>query len=120
MTVAALPFDLSVADVVVVGGVLGFAIERVVDALGFSRSAKTLRRENEDVVRRNGELEETVTRLEAQIDALSLTIDELRTKVTDLEQHSQEAVLKRLEELETKTLSVLTEIRDTLQKGHPA
>lgn len=113
----ALVEQLSLADLVILVAVLGFAADRIADWKGWSRSSKTLRRENEDLVRRNGELEQTVSRHEAEI-------RRLESKVGELERTNQAAVLTKLEEHERnagvrndRTLSVLTEILDTLKTG---
>ena len=115
--VAALVNGLSLTDIVLILGFAAVILDRVADGRGWSRSSKTLRRENEDLVRRNGELEQTDSRHEEKI----LTLEQ---KVVELEKRDQAAVLVKLEEHERnagyrhdKTLSVLTEIRDTLKKG---
>ena len=117
MTVAALIDGLSITDTVLLLGFLAVILDRVADGRGWSRSSKTLRRENEDLVRRNSELEQTVARHEDKI-------SKLEAKVVELEKRDQAAVLRSIEQHETKadarhakTLDVLVEIRDTLQEG---
>ena len=117
MTVATLVDGLSITDIVLLLGFLAVILDRVADGRGWSRSSKTLRRENEDLVRRNQELEQTVARHEDKIQALE-------TKVIELEKRDQAAVLRAIEQHETKadarhakTLDVLVEIRDTLKEG---
>lgn len=115
VTVAALVNGLSVTDIVLLLGFLAIILDRVADSRGWSRSSKTLRRENEDLVRRNGELEQTVARHEDKIRVLE-------AKVVELEKRDQTAVLRALETHEVRadtrharTLEVLTDIRDTLK-----
>ena len=115
VTVAALVNGLSVTDIVLLLGFLAVLLDRVADSRGWSRSSKTLRRENEDLVRRNGELEQTVARHEDKIRVLE-------AKVVELEKRDQTAVLRALETHEmradtrhARTLEVLTDIRDTLK-----
>jgi len=115
VTVAALVNGLSVTDIVLLLGFLAVILDRVADSRGWSRSSKTLRRENEDLVRRNGELEQTVARHEDKIRVLE-------AKVVELEKRDQTAVLRALETHEVRadtrharTLEVLTDIRDTLK-----
>lgn len=115
VTVAALVNGLSVTDIVLLLGFLAVILDRVADSRGWSRSSKTLRRENEDLVRRNGELEQTVARHEDKIRVLE-------AKVVELEKRDQTAVLRALETHEmradtrhARTLEVLTDIRDTLK-----
>lgn len=115
VTVAALVDGLSVTDIVLLLGFLAVILDRVADSRGWSRSSKTLRRENEDLVRRNGELEQTVARHEDKIRVLE-------AKVVELEKRDQTAVLRALETHEVRadtrharTLEVLTDIRDTLK-----
>ena len=115
VTVAALVNGLSVTDIVLLLGFLAVILDRIADGRGWSRSSKTLRRENEDLVRRNGELEQTVARHEDKIRVLE-------AKVVELEKRDQTAVLRALETHEVRadtrharTLEVLTDIRDTLK-----
>ena len=96
VTVAALVNGLSVTDIVLLLGFLAVILDRIADGRGWSRSAKTLRRENEDLVRRNQELEQTVARHEDKIQAL--------------ETHEVRADTRH-----ARTLEVLTDIRDTLK-----
>ena len=115
MTVATLVDGLSITDIVLLLGFLAVILDRVADGRGWSRSSKTLRRENEDLVRRNQELEQTVARHEDKIRVLE-------AKVVELEKRDQTAVLRALETHEVRadtrharTLEVLTDIRDTLK-----
>ncbi|MEK9809928.1 MAG: hypothetical protein VW362_05740 [Candidatus Nanopelagicales bacterium] len=115
--IAALVDGLTLTDIVLILGFAAVILDRVADSRGWSRSSKTLRRENEDLVRRNTELEQTVARHEDKIRTLE-------QKVVELEKRDQAAVLRAIEQHETKadarhakTLDVLVEIRDTLQEG---
>ena len=115
VTVATLVNGLSITDIVLLLGFLAVILDRVADGRGWSRSAKTLRRENEDLVRRNGELEQAVARHQQQIATLEAQVNELQKR-------DQAAVLKAIETHEARadsrharTLEVLTDIRDTLK-----
>lgn len=109
--------------VVLVLGVIALLIDRVADARGWSRSSKNLRVENLDLLRRNQELEVTVARHEGTIASQGAKIDELAARVALLSERDQAAVLAQLKVHETKaeartdkTISLLTDIRDTLKR----
>ena len=111
--------QIGLTDVILLLGILGILLDRVADARGWSRSSKTLRRENQDLLRRNGELEATVARHESEIGRLGAQIDLLKER-------DQTAVLKQLELHETnadrratRTVGLLEEIRDNLKGGIP-
>lgn len=113
--IAALVDGLTLTDIVLILGFAAVILDRVADSRGWSRSSKTLRRENEDLVRRNTELEQTIARHEDKIRVLE-------AKVVELEKRDQTAVLRALETHEVRadtrharTLEVLTDIRDTLK-----
>lgn len=109
-------------------GVAAIIADRVLDALGLSRSSKALRRENEDLGRYNAELERTVERLEQKVTEQAQDIAMLRGKVDELAQRDQAAVLlairvheenaerrhQRGEIRHTESLDALREIRDAL------
>lgn len=108
---------LSVTDIVLLLGMVGVVLDRVADARGWSRSSKNLRRENTDLLRRNGELESTVVRHEAEIASLTSQVELLKAR-------DQVAVLAALERHEVSaerrasiTSGLLVEIRDTLKQG---
>jgi predicted RNase H-like nuclease (RuvC/YqgF family) len=84
---------LNFTDVLIMVGILGYLIDRFADARGWSRTSKTLRRENEDLVRRNAELEEAVKRLDGEL-------TRLKAQVEDLKRRDQTAVLVALKEHE--------------------
>lgn len=112
-------FGLSLAEIAVAVAVAGLAIEKLLDHIGWSRSSKTLRRENEDLVRRNTELEPLVGKvqhLESQVEALT-------NQVGELQKRDQAAVLAAIETHERNAgaraeavLGKLGEIRDALNR----
>jgi Mg2+ and Co2+ transporter CorA len=121
---AVLGRHLSVTDIVLLLGIIGVFVDRVADARGWSRSSKTLRRENTDLLRRNGELEATIVRHETEISGNKDEIARLAAQVDLLKSRDQEAVLAALERHEvsaerrtTVTGGLLTEIRDALVKN---
>lgn len=130
MTVALFELErFTLTDVIVIAGVLGFLVERLVDARGWSRSSRVLRQENQDLIRRNTELEQTVGRHEDTITSQGAQIILLQEKVADLEKRDQAAVLRAIElheqnaaQLNDGTHQVLVEIRDLIAqtKGDPA
>lgn len=121
---------LTFADVAIIAGIAAYLADRTVDALGWSRSSRTLRRENEDLVRRNVELEQTTQRHEVTIATQGSQIELLTEKVRELEKRDQAAVLSALERHETnaatrhdrgevrhgETVDLLRGIRDALTK----
>ncbi len=116
--------DLATIDlttVVIIAGILGYLIDRFVDARGWSRSSRTLRRENEDLVRRNVELEATLARHEIKLAAQTAQIGVLESKISELQARDQSAVLHALTENESQaerrhaeSVTVWTQIRDAL------
>lgn len=120
--VAALLEQLSLTDVLLIVGLTGVALDRLADARGWLPSSKRLRRENEDLVRRNTELEQTVARHEQTIATQGAALNALEQKVAELEKRDQAAVLAAIERHETnaasrqrESLAVLTDIRDHLK-----
>lgn len=125
---------LGLTDVLIIAGILAYLLDRLADARGWSRTSKTLRRENEDLIRRNGELEQTVGRHEDTIRDQGGEIAVLQAKVRELEQRDQAAVLDALRAHEAsaerrhtenatrhqEALSVWMAIRDNLQEGRAA
>lgn len=130
-------------DVVTVGAALAaiaYVVDRVMDARGWSRSSKNLRRENEDLVRRNTELEETVERHESEIARMRAQIGELEktnlaSAIAEIRGHETSALLRHKEnalrgeqqlaigqqnlELLNGAISILADIRDTLKERTP-
>lgn len=116
--------DLSFSDIVIAAAFLAVILDRVADARGWSRSSKTLRRENEDLVRRNTELEQTVARHEQKILEQGAEIESMRSRIIDLEKRDQAAVLAAIKLHEEqanhrhdRTIGVMSEIRDILKEG---
>lgn len=126
---------VGMTDIVILVGVLGYLVDRVFDARGWSRSSKTLRRENEDLVRRNNELEETVGRHEKTINDQRIRLDQLEIKIRDLEKHDLASVMRAVDQHEVAAerrmiaaqaeaasrhqehVRILTDIRDSLRPG---
>jgi hypothetical protein len=117
--------SLSVADVALLLVAVGYIVDRIMESRGWNRSSKTLRRENEDLVRRNVELEQTVTRHEASLSEQRAEIELLKATVQDLQKRDQASVLLALQNHEEReqrhavhvahqetTIELLGEIRD--------
>lgn len=85
---------LGLTDIIIIAGVAAYLLDRLVDAKGWSPTSKTLRRENEDLIRRNGELERDVQ-------SLRVEVDDLKGKVRDLERTDQASVLRAIEKHES-------------------
>lgn len=124
MTLAGLFDALGVVELAVVAGALAYVTHLVLDSLGISRTSKNLRVENQDLVRRNGELEQTVARLEKDVRRLRDEVEVLTASVGDLQKRDQAAVLVALAEHERaaglrheKTHAVLVEIRDAVRSN---
>lgn len=113
---------LSLFDAALVAALGVYLVDRALELTGKSRSAKTLRSENDDLVRRNGELEGTVQRLEAKIVALEARVDELakvpdQTTVLDALVAHEEDSERRAQETGPKldtAVGLLSQIRDRL------
>lgn len=108
------PYGLTVVELTIAFAAAAYVLERGLDIVGMSRSSKTLRQENEDLIRRNKELEVEVKELRREVDDLSRKVKELSTR-------DQAAVLAAIAEHERDAnkrfdafLMVLTEIRDSL------
>lgn len=119
-------------DIVTIGAALALAAyitDRTLDGLGWSRSSKNLRRENEDLVRRNGELEDTVARHEADIARMLVQIENLEktnlaAAILKIGEHEASALIRHKENAlrgeqqlaqGQQTLELLGEIRDSLR-----
>ena len=72
-------FGISIAEAVLLLGFAALVIDRILDAMGRSRSSRVLRVENSDLVRRNGELEVDQARHIAEIERLRRNISDLET-----------------------------------------
>lgn len=88
----------SFTDIAVLLAAMAYGVDRALDSLGWSRSSRTLRRENVDLTRRNAELDETVSRLSDELEAARKTLALLDEKVRELEKRDQAAVLAALAE----------------------
>lgn len=89
--------QLTLTDLTILAALIAYAVKEALDHLGMTRSSKILRRENEDLIRRNSELELTVTRLDGEATAQRQATQILDEKVRDLEKRDQRAVLSALE-----------------------
>lgn len=120
---------IDIALLLVVGGMLAYVVDRVLDARGWSRSSRTLRTENQDLVRRNTELEQTVARHTTTIAENDKRISDLEKQVAELQSRDQQAVLIAIERHESnaavrhaesatrhvEALAIWGEIRDNLK-----
>lgn len=114
--------DLGVTELAIIFAALAYVTREVLDATGWSRSSRTLRVENEDLVRRNKELDVEVGRMSVAHDALEVEVKALRVQVADLQQRDQAAVLVAIEKHEAaagtrheRMIGVLGEIRDAVK-----
>lgn len=114
--------EVNFVQIAIAFAALAYIVERALDALGWSRSSRTLRQENEDLIRRNQELDREVLRLKAELSRHGGELTALRTQVADLSKHDQAAVLHSIDVHERaagvrheRTLVVLTEIRDAMK-----
>lgn len=119
MRLAHITSEVGVVEIAVAFAAMAYVVERVLDALGWSKSSRTLRAENTDLVRHNSELEREVDVLREKVAALTAEVDRLRADVGELSQRDQLAVLQSMEAHEDgavqrweETLKVLREIRD--------
>lgn len=103
---------------------LAYVIREALDLLGWSRSSKTLRQENEDLTRRDVEREQTIRDLRDQVAKLDAEIISLQAQVAELSKRDQSSVLIALAEHEStanrrsgQVVDLLTEIRDGLTAG---
>lgn len=101
--------NLSLTDYALLLVAIGYVVLKVLEATGRTKSSQLLRRENEDLVRRNLELEAQVERHEIAIDRMKeeanerqKTVDRLEAKIAELERQSQAAVLDRLLEIDSR------------------
>ena len=113
---------VGIVELAILFAAIGYVVQLVLDAVGISRSSRTLRAENEDLVRRSKELDDAVLRLKTEVARLESELVGLRTQVLDLSQRDQAAVLRSIEEHERsagvrheRMVSVLTEIRDAVK-----
>lgn len=97
--------DVSFTDVILIVGVAGVLVSRVGEGRGWFRSSAGLRTENQDLARRNKELEDTVARHEKTIEKQGEQIIRLEEQVRALEKLDQSAVLAALEAHERGAIS---------------
>lgn len=115
--IASLDFHgLSLTDMVVLAGFLALGLREIADFRGWSRSSRTLRVENTDLLRRNAELEGTVSRHEAQIADLDGQVKDLRSRdqaavLTELKRHEDGA-----EGRNDKVIGVLDQILERMKE----
>lgn len=88
---------------------LVYAIRQGLEIAGKSPSANLLRLENEDLVRRNRELEETLARH-------TVLIEDLQREVESLRKSSQEAVLRAVMEHEKEAAIRYQQHREWIQE----
>lgn len=111
-------------EVAILFAAIGYVTQTILDLTGRSRSSQTLRKENEDLVRRNKELELEVGNLSHELGRMEADVKALRSQVADLSERDQKAVLEALRVHEQRadqrwegTAGVLTDIRDVLKGG---
>ncbi len=127
---------LGPAELIILAGVLTLVVRETADILGWAPSSKRLRVENEDLVRRNQELEDTIVRHESRMASQDDQIAVLRAQVAELEKTNLAAVMESLDRQELgalrrhdenalrgeqqlaigqQTLQLLSDIRDDLK-----
>ena len=124
------PFGFSIAEWAIVAAGVIFAVDRVIDRMGWNKSSQTLRQENSDLSRINSELTLHNKSLSAKQDESLVVIQDLTKKVAVLEsqveemkKRDQEAVLAALRghevQAEARTVRIiaaLTEIKHGLDR----
>lgn len=100
-----------------------YVIQVTLDTMGWSRTSRTLRTENEDLIRRNKELEDTIRRLEEKVADLQEKLEVLGSELSELRSRDQGAVLDAINEHEhlankraEKYVQVLDSIRVELHE----
>lgn len=91
---------LALTDILILGALLGYILDKLIDKMGWSKSGKVLREENVDLLRRNTELESTVERHEITIEKQDTQLSMLEERVRELEVRDQKAVLEALRDHE--------------------
>lgn len=95
---------LGPAELIILAGVVTLVVRETADILGWAPSAKRLRVENEDLVRYNAELEDTIERHESRMASQDEQIAVLRAQVTELEKTNLAAVMESLDRHELGAL----------------
>ena len=98
----ALVETLNLTDVILVLGIIAVVVTKVSEGRGWTRSSQVLRRENEDLARRNDHLEANDIERGKNIEALTQKVRMLETQIEDLKQRDMAAVLSRLQAVEDK------------------
>lgn len=116
---------IGATELAILFAALAYVTHLVLDALGISRTSRNLRVENEDLVRRNKELEDSVGRCGDDIDRLKGELGVLVPRVEELSARDQAAVLAAIAEhvrqatiRHEAALAVLTDIRDAVRAGN--
>ncbi len=114
--------EIGVLELAAILAAIAYVAERVLDGVGWSRSSRMLRQENEDLLRRDTERTETLRRVENEYVKLEAEVIALRAQVAELTKRDQAAVLTSIEQHERnagarheRMVGVLTEIRDAVK-----
>ena len=94
--------SFSLTDIILLAGIVGVAIVKLGEARGWTRSSQILRRENEDLARRNDHLEANDIERGKNIDLLTQKVLTLETQIGEMKQRDMAAVLQRLQTVEDK------------------
>lgn len=104
MTVGFFNGQLDLTDVLIVAGLVGVGVKTFLEERGITHTSKLLRAENNDLLRRNAELESSIERLDRRLREQDILISEqaanivvLNEKMQELAKRDQEAVLRALE-----------------------
>ena len=103
-------------NVILILGIVGVAISRIGEGRGWFKTAAGLRTENTDLLRRNTELEATVSRHEDTIRGQGEQIIRLEEQVRALEKLDQSAVLQALRDHESGAIARASETHSYLER----
>ncbi len=78
-------FGVTIGEAVILLGVFALLVDRVMEMLGKSRSARTLRLENADLTRRVAQVEAAEIRCQAQVQTLERRVSDLETALETLD-----------------------------------
>lgn len=70
-------FEVSIAEAVILLGIIALILDRLLDLFGKTRSSKLLRIENDDLIRRLAALEASEARCLAEVDRLNRRVVDL-------------------------------------------